>query len=159
MRRFFIVLGALGPFVNTSCRPQGEQHSSALSDADSQGIQSVSDRFQQHLVSRNADSLANLYTDNGVVMPPNQPPVTGRNAIRQWQAEFPPVTTFTLSNEKIEGIGDLAYVRGRYVMTVAGAPADSGKYLEIRRRQPDGSWKIAVDMFSSNLAPPTASRP
>jgi uncharacterized protein (TIGR02246 family) len=159
MRRFPILLAAIALYAITSCRPRGAQLPSQLSEADVQAIQAVSDRFQQHLVARNADSLASLYTEDAVVMPPNHPPVTGRNSIRQWQAGFPPVAGFTLNNEKIEGAGDLAYVRGRYVMTVAGAPADSGKYLEIRRRQPDGSWRIAVDMFSSNLAAATPSKP
>jgi hypothetical protein len=48
----------------------------------------------------------------------------------------------------------MAYVRGTYTMTLApaGAPEanDSGKFLEVRYRQPDGRWLIAVDMFSSS---------
>jgi ketosteroid isomerase-like protein len=31
--------------------------------------------------------------------------------------------------------------------------ADEGKFLEILKKQPDGSWKYLVDMYSSNLAP------
>jgi ketosteroid isomerase-like protein len=36
-----------------------------------------------------------------------------------------------------------------------GAPGpveDQGKFLEIRRRQPDGSWLLAVDIFNSDKA-------
>ena len=51
---------------------------------------------------------------------------------------------------------DLAYVLGTYTMTIVppGAPGpieDSGKYIEIRRRQPDGSWLISTDIFNSDL--------
>ena len=36
-----------------------------------------------------------------------------------------------------------------------GAPLhDAGKYLEILRRQSDGSWRYAVDMYSSDLPVP-----
>ena len=56
---------------------------------------------------------------------------------------------------EIEGRGDLAYVRGTYTMTLHpdGAPEpveDAGKYLEIRRKQSDGSWLYVADMFNSD---------
>jgi ketosteroid isomerase-like protein len=34
---------------------------------------------------------------------------------------------------------------------------DKGKYVEIWKKQPDGSWKCAVDMFNSDL--PAAPAP
>lgn len=62
---------------------------------------------------------------------------------------------------KVEGREDLAYVLGTYTMTMAppGAPGpinDSGKFVTVLRRQADGRWLAAVDMFSSDLpaAPP-----
>ena len=60
--------------------------------------------------------------------------------------------------DEVEGIGELAFVRGRYSMTLEpeGAPGpvnDEGKYIEIRERQPDGSWLLARDIFNSDLAP------
>ena len=155
-----LTVGALALVAIASCRPQGSDHAPAsLSDADRQAIQSVSDRFRQHLVARELDSLSTLYTEDAVVMPPNHAAITGKNEIRQWQQGYPPIADFALNNEQIEGVGDLAYVRGRYVMQVTGAPADTGKFVEIRRRQPDGSWRIAVDMFNSNLAPPEPPKP
>jgi ketosteroid isomerase-like protein len=33
---------------------------------------------------------------------------------------------------------------------------DSGKFIEVWRRQGDGSWKIADDIFNSSLPAPTA---
>jgi ketosteroid isomerase-like protein len=62
-----------------------------------------------------------------------------------------------LRGEETVGAGDLAYVRGRYTMTMAppGGPvmADSGKYLEIWRKQ-GGSWKVTRDMFNSDVPLP-----
>jgi ketosteroid isomerase-like protein len=78
---------------------------------------------------------------------------------------FPPITAFELRTEEVEGTADLAYVRGRYTMTMSppGAPAiaDSGKYLEIWRKQSDGTWKSVRDMFSSDipLPPPPPAAP
>ena len=51
--------------------------------------------------------------------------------------------------------GDLAFRRGTVALTLApktGEPPveEVFKYLEAWQRQPDGSWKIAQDIFSSN---------
>jgi ketosteroid isomerase-like protein len=63
---------------------------------------------------------------------------------------------FELASDTIEGRGDLAYNRGHFRLT--GVPkvkgpniSDEGKFVEILKRQPDGSWKYVVDMYSSNL--------
>jgi ketosteroid isomerase-like protein len=63
---------------------------------------------------------------------------------------------------ELEGRGDVAYARGSYSMKIAvpGAPApvdEKGKYVEIWRRQADGSWKLARDIFNSDLPLPTAA--
>ncbi|MBE3072836.1 MAG: DUF1579 family protein, partial [Acidobacteria bacterium] len=51
-----------------------------------------------------------------------------------------------------------AYVRGNYTMTMAfpGAPAvtDKGKYVEIHKKQADGTWKVKYDSWSSDLPVP-----
>ncbi len=51
--------------------------------------------------------------------------------------------------------GDLAYVSGNYEFNEqdnGGKPiTDKGKYLEVWKKQPNGSWKCAADMFSSDL--------
>lgn len=67
---------------------------------------------------------------------------------------FPPATQFSLTTETVEGRGDLAYVTGRYVFQAEGMPVDSGKYIEVRRREADGVWRIVADIFNSNLPMP-----
>ncbi len=69
---------------------------------------------------------------------------------------MPRALSATLTHDTIVGFGDLAYVRGRYQLHLAieGAAVDSGKCLEIRRRQPDGTWLLEVDIFNSSLPLP-----
>jgi ketosteroid isomerase-like protein len=70
--------------------------------------------------------------------------------------------SFTAARADIDeavAVGDLGYVRGTFHATVqprAGGPAmtDANKFILIWRRQPDGSWKIARDIWSSNAPPP-----
>ena len=110
---------------------------------------------------RSEDSAAGaaLYTEDAVLMPPNQPMVQGRAAIQTWKEASPTFTEFNLTVEEIDGRGDLAFVRGTYSLTMEleGAPEpiqDTGKFLDILQKQEDGSWLIAVDIFNSDLPLP-----
>lgn len=131
--------------------------SATLSSADMHANQSLVNEWTRLLMAKKFDSLALLYTADANVLPPNAPVVHGREAIQRFMAGFPSITAFRAVDDTIDGAGTLAYARGRYWMTfgIAGAPSDSGKFVEIRRKQADGSWKLEVDMFNSNV--PTAA--
>ena len=68
------------------------------------------------------------------------------------------MSQFDLQQSTVEGSEDLAFVHGTYTMTLVmpdgTAVPDAGKYLEIRRRQPDGRWLLSHDMFSSDSPEP-----
>jgi ketosteroid isomerase-like protein len=139
-------------FTITGCQAAAP----ALSDADVQANQAVTDQFAELLVARNLTALVELYAEGAVVMPPNGPAVAGRERILAWQESSPPVSSFVATNDVIDGGGDVVYVRGHYalVLAIEGTPADTGKYVGVRKRQPDGSWKIIVDIFNSDLPLP-----
>lgn len=130
-----------------------------LSQADIAKINEVSQMFVKGMLAKNWTAVAALYVDDAVLNPPHQPAVKRRTAINAWLEKFPPLTAFTLNNVQVEGRDDLAYVLGTYTMTIVppGGPGpinDSGKYVEVRRRQADGRWLIAVDIFNSDLPVP-----
>ncbi len=144
-----------------ACAPAPAQ----LSPADLSAIGEVSDAFLKGVLARDFAAVAGLYLEDAVLNPPNQPPVKGRAAVRTFLESFPPVREFKATRDQVDGRGDLAFVYGTYSMTVApeGAPEikDAGKYVEIWRKQADGRWLIAVDIFNSDLpaAPPPAPAP
>ena len=45
--------------------------------------------------------------------------------------------------------GDLAYQIGTYAVADADPP-EIGKFLNVLKRQADGTWKVAVSMFNSD---------
>lgn len=153
----------LGFALAAACQPAPP---AGLSDADRAAIDSTARVFVRHALANDFAALTrDYYTDDAIVLPPNAPSVTGPAAIEAMFKTFPPITAFELKTEEVEGTADLAYVRGRYSMTMSppGAPAiaDSGKYLEIWRKRSDGSWRSSRDMFSSDvpLPPPPPAAP
>ena len=102
--------------------------------------------------------IAALYTADAVLMPPNVPTASGRSEIQAFLETFPPVSQFELQQITVDGSEDLAFVHGTYTMTLVmpdgTAVPDTGKYLEIRRRQSDGRWLLTHDMFSSDSPEP-----
>ncbi len=90
-------------------------------------------------------------------MAPNEPAQQGRAAIRAaheaWSGN---VTNARLTVSEIDGRDGLAYVRGTYLITVAGEgmPQVVGKYVWILRQQPDGSWLQAAAIWNSDLPLP-----
>jgi ketosteroid isomerase-like protein len=126
-----------------------------LSPQDMAAIQRCHDDFSRSMVTKDLETASRTYDDNAVLMPPNHPAVRGRNAIKEWMAGFPPVSQFKIEIEESDARADLAYVRGAFSMVFQpeGAPdpiEEIGKYLEIRKRQPDGSWLLIADIFNSD---------
>ncbi len=152
---------AVATFVSSMSLTSEAQTGRALSQADVAKINEATQTFVKAALAKDWATLAALYVDDAVLNPPNEPAVKGRAAIRAWMEKFPPITDFKASNVRVEGRDDLAYVLGTYTMAIAppGTPGpvkDSGKYVEVRRRQADGKWLIEVDIFNSDqsAAPP-----
>lgn len=143
-----------GGFLSCAQAPAG------FSDADRQAIEQITQEFGEAFRAGDWAAVAALYTEDAVLMPPNHAAVRGPDAIQEFMSSFPPTTAFDLQGDEIDGCGDLAYVRGTYSMTLAPEGAEpveeSGKYVEIRRKQPDGRWLLAVDIFNSNEPLPPA---
>ena len=104
------------------------------------------------------DALLALYTNDAVVMGPNEPAVTGREAMRaRFRSYFDIYDDKTKSSlEDVRVSGDLAVVRGGYTDVssprTGGTPVDEkGKWISVYQRQPDESWRILWEMTSSDL--------
>jgi len=143
-------------FLTIACQPA----LGTLSEEDAAAIRNTVAAYHDAAVAKDWDAISTFFTNNAVAMPPHQPMVQGRLGIKEWYASFPPVTDVELPIVEIDGRGDLAYTRGTYSMTMVmdGAPEPVtliGKNLAIWRKQSDGSWLIAVEMFNSDLPMPS----
>jgi ketosteroid isomerase-like protein len=139
----------------------GSDAPAALSASDSAGIAAADSAFVAAVNSGDATAVTAVYASDASLLPPNLPVQRGRAAIRTfWGGLLDAYTvTFEISPDILEGRGDLAYEMGHYRFTAVpkakSAPgiADEGKFVDILKKQPDGTWKYAVDIYNSNLAP------
>ena len=107
------------------------------------------------------DGFLTYYADDVMVLPPNEAIGNGKEAARKILGELYKAPGFSLKwqSGKVEVArsGDLGYVQGTYDMSMndpSGKPImDHGKYLEVWRKQADGSWKCIIDTFNSDLPP------
>ena len=99
-------------------------------------------------------ALASHYAEDAVLYPPGSEPVVGRAAIEAYFAAFPPVLDLVPDVEAIDGSGDTAYIRGTSVVafaTESGEPERQRlKFIEVHRRQPNGSWLMVADIWNSS---------
>ena len=146
--------------ITIGCAPAAP---AGLSVVERTAIEAHDQSYGKLLIAGDAAALvASHYTADAIVLLPNRPEVSGAAAIEAMVRASAPVTSFSTRTEEVIGAGDVAVVRGRYVRTVAPigmtAFADSGKYLEVFKRQVDGSWKCYRDMISSDVPRATAER-
>jgi len=138
-----------------ACRPAPP---AGLSDADRTALRAATDSFVQRVRRADWPAAAKLFGQTAVFMPMQQRAVTGQANIEAWMKAFPPISAFDVKVVSVDGGEDIAYIAGIYIMTITppgGKPiVDTGKYLTVSRRQPDGSWPIVADIFNSDLAPP-----
>ena len=123
-------------------------------------IRRLDAEFMKAANAKNADALVKaFYARDAVLMPPNHPAVEGPAGIQGFLQGLidSGFTGITLETTSVASMGDLAYGRGRYTLSMAppgGAPVqDVGKYIVVYRRPAGGSWRAVADIFNSDRAP------
>lgn len=110
------------------------------------------------------DAWLAFVADDARMMPPGAPPIIGKDAIRDLVNEFMSAgveVTHNLEDVVVSRGGDLAYVSYSYELTYTGPEGtpvtETGKDISIYKKDADGSWKLAIDMWSENEthSPPT----
>jgi uncharacterized protein (TIGR02246 family) len=158
MKKLFMILPLVLVLCFTFSCQQGEdvrEWVEADVEADVEAIKGLLDEFDLAANASDADGLTELYTGNAVRIPPNEPALLGKEAIRAHFQEFYDQFTEEAENIVVDVYvsGDLAFSRGTW--TSVKTPREGGEsfklngnWVSIQRKQPNGSWKIACDIFS-----------
>ena len=155
MKQFSFITLLMVLFALIACQPQGP---ATLTPEDEAAIRESSNAWAEAANAANWEAVAALYTEDAVLMPPNYAPVKGRANIQAFFASFPPISDMKTEVVEIDGRGDLAYLYGTYSMVIhipgIDPLPDSGKFIEIRMKQADGSWPLYRDIYNSSVELP-----
>jgi ketosteroid isomerase-like protein len=124
-----------------------------------EGVDNGHDKWLDAMKANDAEALGRLVTEDARLMPPHQQSVVGRQAVINWFAAVVKqarTTAIGVTEREVIVAGDLAIERGAFTWklnaTVGGSPIDDeGSFLAIWKQQPDGSWKLAQNIWNSTL--------
>jgi ketosteroid isomerase-like protein len=122
-------------------------------------LRALDEQWSATAARNDLDGTVAFYADDAVLLPPNEPIATDKKSIRNsWAGLLGPNTAVSWKWSKIEVAqsGELAYIYGSYTLTigassVSGPVNDTGKFLEVWKKQPGGKWKCIVDTYNSDL--------
>jgi len=122
------------------------------------GVDSAADRLLAALRADSPDSLVALLADDVVIMPPNEPPLKGKAAVRTWYDQFVGqmrTSSLTITDREVLIGGDYATEVAGFEWTlapVAGGPpvVDRGSYMQLWHREADGRWKFSREVWNSS---------
>jgi ketosteroid isomerase-like protein len=127
--------------------------------ADEAAIRQVDIAWAKDAAAGETDAVVAYYADDAMVLPPNEPMATSQEAIRKAWAEMLAAPGLGISwhptKVEVARSGDIGYSVGTYEITINDSKGnrvtDRGKYFSAWKKQPDGSWKSAVDTWNSDL--------
>jgi ketosteroid isomerase-like protein len=124
-------------------------------------IRQRNNAFVQAFNTKETPKILDLYAENSVFMPPNQPIIRGKGALKNFYDELlkEGATNLKLNVDQVSGHGPIAYQSGTYEMELKPASGagsrDRGKYLFVLRKMGE-TWRYEYTMWNSDL--PTEGR-
>ena len=121
-----------------------------------ESMQTLLDEFRAAFNRNDAKQVASLYVDDVRLLVPGQDIVQGKAGAESVIANFFEMGVRGVDFEALtrQQENNLGIEVGRYTLRTApdGDVVDQGKYVSIRREQPDGRWLIELDIFNSSEA-------
>jgi ketosteroid isomerase-like protein len=121
-------------------------------------IRQQTDAFVKAFNAKDVSKILEIYADNSVFMPPNEPIIRGKDALKIFYTDIfkRGATNLRLDTAEVSGHGPIAYQSGTYELDykpATGAPSrDRGKFLFVLRKMAN-VWKYQYTMWNSDLPP------
>jgi uncharacterized protein (TIGR02246 family) len=107
--------------------------------------------------AKDVPQVLGVYTENSTFMPPNQPVLRGKDALKMFYDDLlkSGASNLKVDVAEVSGHGPLAYQTGTYEMDITAAKGqsdhDRGKYLFIARKL-NNTWRYEYMVWNSDLA-------
>lgn len=133
--------------------------SPAASDEEfEKAVREIFDNWEKTSVNPDLDSWIAMWDEDAVKMATGKPTVYGKEDILVYRTgvdEKVVFERFDISIEEIQPAGDYGWVQGRYdIVAIPKKGGDkmvnTGTYLTVFKKQPDGSWKIYRDTMMAD---------
>lgn len=114
-------------------------------------------KLREAIHKANASAIADMYTEDAMIMPPNSEIVKGKEAIEaMWNGAIQMgMQDIELTTMNVFGSGDYIYEIGKYTVTMQSEGQDSiqdkGKYVDVWKKTADGSCKLHVNIWNSSM--------
>ena len=126
--------------------------------AEGEKLMQLSKEWSQTIPSKDVDKIISYWADDAFVMQEGQGPLKGKQAIRQMVEESFKIPGFNISwqpqSVEVSDNGDMAYIIENAQVSFTdstGKPITiNNKAVSIWRKQPDGTWKNAVDISTAD---------
>ena len=155
IRRVSNVLLACAGFLLLGGCQQATQPDSRTQQAAQQDISDLHSQFLKAFNSKSPEGLGAVYTNDGVLMPPNFPEVKTQLAIQEYYRAMlasSPVNGMLLNFSETVISGDYAFCSGYYtLLDKGGNNIDHGKFLEVLKLE-GRDWKFYRDIYNSDMA-------
>ncbi|HMK24836.1 MAG TPA: DUF4440 domain-containing protein [Chitinophagaceae bacterium] len=106
---------------------------------------------------KDVDKTVSYWSDDAVLIPPGQPAIKGKEALRKFVEDSKNIPGFSISwrSSDIHFSPDakLAYMYGENMMSMNDSTGNKisipGRGYTVWRKEADGSWKCVVDIWNS----------
>src|SRR4030042_2405983 len=108
--------------------------------------------------SGDLDRIVAYWADDAIVLPPDQPAVVGKAAIREYVDESMEIPGFSVTWEPEQATvganGEMGYLIERNRFTFADSTGtvhtQFGKVITVWRKDTTGAWKCVIDIWNNN---------
>jgi ketosteroid isomerase-like protein len=129
-----------------------------------QALRDLDAEWSKAAAAKDLDKTVSYYADDAIVLPPNAPGATTKEAVRNvWKDTFAITVngSWKATQVAVDKSGNMGWVSGTFEWTTKDASGkevnDRGKYLAVFKKQADGKWKCVADMWNSDLPVASAS--
>ncbi len=146
----FIALAILALVANAA-RPASAQSKPVVALLATDGA------LERAYAAKNVNAALGFFAPSASVLGAGVPTSTGRAAIRKSLAAAFGVSDLSISwhadKAGVSGSGDLGYTSGKNRVSFGSKSKTLpiiGKYVTVWKRQPDGTWKVILDIYNDD---------